>query len=504
MSNSASNSYGQILKASSIMGGAAGINLLLGMVRVKFAAVLIGTTGVGLNASFTAIQGLIGTLAGLGIQSSGVREIAAAVGTGDQAAIGRTILTLRRICWLTGLLGMTGMMLLSPLLSQFTFGHRDYTLDIAALGVIILFSNLSGGQMALIQGTRRIGDMARANIVGAAAGTVVAIGFYAALGLRGIVPTLVAVSAIQLALSFHFARRVPMPKVALTWRQTFAEASGMVKLGLVLMWNGLMGSAVAYLTITFITQHEGTQAVGHYSAAFALSGMFVNFVLNAMGADYYPRLTGVASDRIAMNRLVNEQTEIGLLLALPGLLATMAIAPWILQIFYTHEFLGAVELLQWFILGCLGRVISWPLGYVMLALGKGQWYLLTETSSNFMHVALIALGLNLYGIEGVAIAFVVLYVGYILAVYLVSRHLIGFRWSAACTRLGLLSLPALGTIFTASRLLPLWLATLLGLSLTLVVSIICLRGLAARIGSEHRIVRAITKLPGGKFLVLVH
>lgn len=498
------SSYAQILKASSIMGGAAGINLLLGMLRVKFAAVFIGTTGVGLISSFGALQGLVGTLAGLGIQSSAVREIAAAVGKGEEQAIGRAVLALRRVCWLTGLVGMAAMMLLAPLLSQLTFGDRNYTLDIAALGLIILFGNLSGGQMALIQGMRRIGDMARANIYGAAAGTAAAIGFYAALGLRGIIPTLLAVSAIQLALSFHFARRVPVPKVSLTWRQTFAEASGMVRLGLVMMWNGLMGSAVAYLTVTLITQHEGTQAVGLYSAAFALSGMFVNFVLGAMGADYYPRLTGVASDKPAMVRMVNEQTEIGLLLALPGLLATLALAPWILQIFYTREFLGAVELLQWFILGCLGRVIAWPLGFVMLALGKGRWFLLTETSFNLVHVALIALGLQLYGIEGVAIAFVVMYVGYIAAVLLVSRHLIGFKWSAECTRLGLLSLPVLGVIFTASRLLPLWPATLLGLSLTLIASVLCLRGLVARVGSEHRIVRAITRLPGGKLLLMAH
>lgn len=486
------------------MGGAAGINLLLSMLRVKFAAVLIGTTGVGLISSFSALQGLVGTLAGLGIQSSAVREIAAAVGKGDEQAIGRAVLALRRICWLTGLVGMAAMLLLAPLLSQLTFGHRDYTLDIAALGIIILFGNLSGGQMALIQGMRRIGDMARANIVGAAAGTVAAIGFYVALGLRGIIPTLVALSAIQLALSFHFAHRVPVPKVSLTWLQTFGEAGVMVRLGLVMMWNGLMGSAVAYLTVMLITQYDGIQAVGLYSAAFALSGMFVTFVLGAMGADYYPRLTGVASDKPAMVRMVNEQTEIGLLLALPGLLATMALAPWILQIFYTREFLGAVELLQWFILGCLGRVISWPLGFVMLALGKGRWFLLTETSFNLLHIALVALGLKMYGIEGVAVAFVAMYVGYITAVYLVSRRLIGFHWSAECTRLGLLSLPLLGAIFITYRLLPLWPATLFGLSLTLIASVLCLRGLVARVGSEHRIVRAITRLPGGKLLLIAH
>lgn len=501
---SAKSSYGQILKASSIMGGAAGVNLLLGMVRVKFAAMLIGATGVGLMSSFGALQGFIGILAGLGLQSSAVRDIASAVGQGDQERIGRAVLTLRRLCWFTGLIGMAAMMLLSPLLSEITFGNRDYTVDIAALGVIILLGNLSGGQMALIHGMRRIGDMARANIFGAVAGTVAAISFYTALGMRGIIPTLIAVSAIQLALSWYFARQVPVPNVTLTWRQTFTEANGMVRLGLVLTCTGLLGSGVHYLTVTLITQHEGTHAVGLYSAASALSGMFVSFVLGAMNADYYPRLTSVASDKPAMIRMINEQTEIGLLLVLPGLLATMAMAPWILQIFYTHEFIGAVELLQWFILGCLGRVISWPLGFVMVALNKGRWFLITETSFNLVHIGLIAIGLQLYGVEGVAIAFVVMYVGYIAAVLLVSRHLIGFKWSPGCIRIGLLSLPVLGVIFITSRFAPLWPATWIGLSLTLIASVLCLRGLIIRVGTDHRIVRAISRLPGGKLLLFAH
>ncbi len=498
---SAEKSYGQILKASSIMGGAAGVNLLLGMVRVKFAAVLIGTTGVGLMASFTAVQGLIGTLFGLGIQSSAVRDIAAAVGQGDEPAIGRAVLTLRRVCWLTGLIGLAAMVLLSPLLSQLSFGHREHSLDIAALGLVVLFANLSGGQMALIQGMRRIGDMARANIIGAVLGTVAAVAFYATLGLRGIVPTLVAVSAIQLALSWYFARQLPVPQVKLTIKQTLAEAGGMVRLGLVLMFTRLMVSAVAYITVTLITQYQRVQAVGLYSAAFALSGMFVGFVLGAMGADYYPRLTALATDKAAMNRMVNEQTEIGLLLALPGLLATLALAPWILQIFYTGEFLGAVELLQWFILGCMGQVISWPLGFVMLALGKGRWFLFTETSFNILHFAMIFLGLQLFGTEGVAIAFFVMYLGYILALVLVCRHLTGFAWSAGVHKLALFALPMLGATFVACRTLPLWPAGAVGLALTLVVSVFCLRGLAHRVGPAHRIVRAVARLPGAKRLL---
>jgi enterobacterial common antigen flippase len=494
------SSYAQILKASSIMSGAAGINLLLGMVRTKFAAVLIGTTGIGLLTSLAAIQGLIGIIAGLGIQSSAVREVAVAVGKNDDEAIGRAVLTLRRLSWFTGMIGMVAMMVLSPFLSQLTFASGEYTMDIAALGVIILLANISGGQMALIQGMRRIGDMARANIIGALLATVSAVSFYSWLGLRGIVPSLIVIAGMQLVISWYFARRVPVPSVELGWRETFTEASGMVRLGVVFMWTGLMSSIVGYITITLITQQVSLQAVGIYGAAFALSGMFVNFVLQAMGADYYPRLTSLAHDKIAMNRLVNEQTEIGLLLAVPGLLVTMVLAPWVIKLFYTSEFLPAVELMQWFILGAYGRVVSWPLGFVMLALGKSRWYFATETSAHVVHLFLITIGLTTIGLEGVAIAFPILYIGYTIIVYTVGRHLTGFSWSQETNKVVWPTLATLSITFIILLSFPLLIGTIIGAFITIISGILCLCSLVRRIGTEHRFVRAVCKIPGVKLI----
>ena len=59
-------SYSRIMKSSSLIGGAQGINILIGMVRVKFVAVLIGPLGVGLAGTYQALIGFIGTFAGLG------------------------------------------------------------------------------------------------------------------------------------------------------------------------------------------------------------------------------------------------------------------------------------------------------------------------------------------------------------------------------------------------------------------------------------------------------
>jgi antigen flippase len=489
-------SYSQILNSSSIMGGVAGVTMILGMVRMKFAAMLIGTIGVGLNANFLAIQNFIGTIAGLGIEQSAVRDVAKAMGQNNWQTIGYTILTLRRMCWLSGLLGAGTIALLSPLLSQWTFDSKEYVLDIAALGLVILFVNLKGGQIAMIQGMRRISDIARIQIIGAIAGTIITIILYLWLGLRGIVPALVLTAAVSLIVSWLFARRVAVPNVVMTWKESFHNAGGMVRLGIAMMWSGLLGSAVIYATNMLITQQINIQAVGIYSAAFALSGMFVNFVLNAMGTDYLPRLSGVTHDKETIKRLVNEQTEIGLLIALPGLLATISLAPWVIKIFYTSEFLPAADLLQWFILGCLGRVIGFPMGYMFVALGKSAWFFFTQTLFNILHIALIWIGLFTFGLVGTSIAFACTYVIGVSVNLVIARHLNGFHWYVETKRLVIMCLSFVIFAFVAVRSMSIWPATIFGIAVTMVATIFCLKELVKRLGTEHRVVRAAFKVPG--------
>ena len=49
-------------------------SLALGMARTKFVAILLGPTGVGLIGLFNSIIGVLGTLTGLGIGSSAIRQ----------------------------------------------------------------------------------------------------------------------------------------------------------------------------------------------------------------------------------------------------------------------------------------------------------------------------------------------------------------------------------------------------------------------------------------------
>jgi PST family polysaccharide transporter len=487
-------SYSRIIKSSSMIGGAQGINMLIGMVRVKFVAILIGPIGVGLVATYQSMVQLIGTLAGLGLHTSAVRDIAQAVGKGDQEHIGRTVLSLRRMCWLTGTLGTVTVLLLSPTLSHFTFDSPDYATDISLVGLTILFTNLKGGQMALIQGMRRISDLAKLNVIGTVSGTIISVSLYFLLGMDGIVPAIVMLSLTELCASWWFARKVIVPKVSMSWADSIKAAGGMVKMGLAVMWSGLLFAIVAYLTRILIVQEIDLVSVGIFSAAFALSGMVVNFVLSAMGADYYPSLTAINNDHKKMKELVNQQTEIGLLLALPGLLATLAFAPWAIKLFYTAEFYQSAELLRWFAIGCMGRVISWPLGFIILAKGLSRLFVVTETVINLIHLALIIILLKLFGIEGVAIAFPILYLIYTLMMLGVSKYLIGFSWSKDVWRMLGTFTPIIILVFCLEIFFSTMVSTIIGILFTGIVSIVCLRGVVLRLGRDHRLYKFISKV----------
>jgi PST family polysaccharide transporter len=423
------NSYLQIIKSSAITGGTQLATMAIGLVRTKVAAVLLGPSGIGLIAIYQSLLQIMTSIAGLGIQTSGVREVAKDYGQDDWKSIGETIRVLRRISWITGLLGVGLAIILSPWLSNISFGDSDASPQIAALGLAILFNNLAASQSAVIRGTRRIIDLAKINILGALLGLVLSLPIYYWFGKSGIIPTMIATSAITLAVSTYYASKIRVPNTEISWQETLQASRHLITFGVAMVVNGLLLAAVTYVTRLLISSEFGLEGVGQYSAAFGLSGLFVQLVLQAMSADFYPRLTAVSESPALMNRLLNEQIEIGLLLAFPGILTTLLLAPYALTLFYTGEFTTATDLLRWFALGCLGRIVSWPFGFSILAKGQTKLFAATETLANITHLILIFGGLKYFGLTGTAIAFAALNLLYAIGMYQLNRKTIGFSFS---------------------------------------------------------------------------
>jgi enterobacterial common antigen flippase len=471
------NTYGQILKSSAIIGGSSVITIAIGIVRTKFMAVLLGPAGFGLMGLYGSIADLALSIAGMGVNSSGVRQIAEAVGTGDQGRIARTVAVLRRTSVILGILGAVLLIMFSGQVSTMTFGSDKHAAAVSLLSLVVFFTLVSNGQGALLQGLRRIADLARMRVLGALTGLMLSIPLVYFLREDGVVPSLVAGAAMMIIISWWYARKIHMPPLAMRVSQTMQEAGSLLKLGLAFMASGCLMMGAAYAVRTMVLRLVGYEAAGFFQAAWTLGGLYVGFILQAMGADFYPRLTAVAKDNVACNRMVNEQAQISLLLAGPGVITTLTFASVVIALFYSHRFEVSVGILRWICLGMSLRVITWPIGFIILAKGKANIFFWTELAWTVVNVGLTWLCLNRFGLNGAGIAFFGSYIFHGFLVYLVVRRLSRFRWSIENIKVGLLFISMIALVFGIFYLLRDPFAIVAGILTIILSSIFSIRGL---------------------------
>lgn len=496
----AAKAYGDVFRASSIMGLAQVVQYGVGLVRTKAVALLLGPAGVGVVGMYVSITSVVSTAAGLGLRSSGVRDMAEALGANDSAAMHEIRVALRRSAWVTGALGALLLALLAGWLSQVSFGSQDHASALGVLGLLVLFSNTEASEAAILQGSRRVPDLARRTILQAIASTALTIAGYLAWGERAIVPVLIVSGVLAYVITAGLGRqREATPHIS--WENSLRRARQMSALGLAFTWTSLLQLAAAWGIRALIVQSAGLTASGMYQAAWSLSGMFASLVLTAMGADFLPRLAARAHDHGAMIAAVNQQSEIGILLAMPGIVATLALAPWVIRLAYSDEFAAAADLMPGLVLGVFGRVVSWPLGYVLVAKNAARGYALLETAFTVLHVALAWALLRVAGLPGTAWAFTLLYVAYTIAVFVAARQTIGFRWSPGARRLLVASAALAGAGLATTHLLPPPVAVSVNLSLTAITGVICMRGLVQRLGPAHRLTRLAARLPFSHWLL---
>ena len=472
------HSYWQILKSSALIGGSTAVNVVVGVVRTKVMAMLLGPSGVGLLGIYNSISDLSFTIMGMGVNSSGVRQIAEAAASNDPDRIAMTATVLRRACWVLGLIGSALLVIFAKQVSRFTFDSDRYGTGVALLSIAILFRLVSAGQGALIQGMRRIADLASMGVLGAMLGIAISVPVVYFFRENGIVPSLIGVAAMTILSSWWYSRKIQVPRRVIAAAEVRREAFALLKLGFAFMASGLMTMGAAYLIRITILRKLGVDAAGLYQSAWMLAGLYVGFILQAMAADFYPRLSAQANNHPVCNRIVNEQAHVGLLLAGPGATATLTFAPAVIAIFYTAKFYAAVEVLRWICLGTALQVVTWPMGFIIVAKGKQNLFFWTELAWTVFYVALAWWCVRTFGLNGAGMAFFGSYVFHILMIYPIVRKLSGFRWSAENKQAGWLFLSLIGLVFAAFHALPLLWAMCLGSAALLLSAGYSLRTLA--------------------------
>ena len=496
------SSHRQILRSSAIIGGASVINILISLLRMKAAAVLLGPAGVGLVG---ILQNLIATasgVAGLGFGNVGTRQIAEANGRGHQNEIDAAR---RALFWGTLMLALLGGAVFWSL-REFVATRilADGTLADAvgwlALGVMLTVA--ASSQNALLNGMRRIGDIARVRVLSSLAGTIIGITALYYMGKDGLLVFVLVSPLASFVTSHLYVAKLPKIQSSNTpVKVLVGQWQTLARLGFAFMVAGLVATVGQLVVRSMVQTQLGAEDLGYFQAAWSISMTYIGFVLGAMGTDYYPRLTAVIHDHNQANRLVNEQTEVVILLAGPVLLGILALVPWILTLLYSNEFTPAATVLRWQILGDVLKVVSWPLGFIILASGNGRLFMFTESSAMAVFVLVVWLALPFMGVEATGVGFFAMYLLYLPLVFWLGAKRTSLRWSNSVMR-DFLILITLACLTALAGHWKEWLGAVIGLCSAIAFGLMALTRLAqmaelgGAIGKLAAVSRRILKSTG--------
>jgi antigen flippase len=418
--------FARILRSSALMGGAQIIVLAAAFIRTKVIALSLGASGIGLIGLFNAFSGNISSLAGWGLGTTGVRLIA----SGDEAVKPSKIAAVRRMGWLLSMLGLClGLLTFWPT-TCLTFASSEYATEMAIVTLAVPCVIASSAWSAIVQASGKIASLAKVQISGALAGLL--------LGL----PAIFFGGTIGVAISIFLASFIP---AIVLWRAAHSGSSRafigqveradlrhLVQLGGALMIVGWLGQLSAYAVRLAILRHSGLEAAGYYQAAYAISGSLPGFVFAAMGADFFPRVAAV-KDEAAAQDITEKQIQAALLLGMPMVVGLVTLGRWTLRLLYADSFDAALPLLPWMAWGVLFRLMTWPMGFWLLARGSGRMVIAIETVGALIASALPFLLIKRLGLVAAGEAFALSCLVYGLILLVVFRRRTGC-WFGLRTR----------------------------------------------------------------------
>ena len=451
------SSYRGIFKATSLFGGVQVYQILIEVIKSKFIALLLGPLGVGIQGLYTSATNLIQQLTSFGLSSSAVRNVAEANGSGDRTRIARVVFALRRLVWITGILGMVAVIVFSPVLSKSSFGDSDHIIPFIIISVTLLLAQLSAGQKVILQGTRHLKLLAKSTAIGVTIGLVISVPLYYWLGIKGIVPNIVIGSITTLVLTWYFSRKVKVDKVSMTNKEVFAVGRSMLVMGVAMSMSHLLASASSYALRACIRLWGGVEAVGLFTAGYMLMTQYTGLVFSAMGTDFYPRLASVNQDNAKCRQMMNQQGEIGMLILAPLLVVCVVFIPFVVRILYSDAFLPINTYIVWCSSGMLFKMASWAVSYVFIAKGESKLYMINEMSAASYTLLLNLAGYKLAGLQGLGISFAISYFFYMIQVYIIAKKKYGFYFEPSFIRIFLVQLTVMAGCVACVMLLPsLW------------------------------------------------
>ncbi|MCB4205440.1 O-antigen translocase [Deferribacterales bacterium Es71-Z0220] len=408
-----------LIKTSILSAISTAIKVIAGFVSVKVVAVYIGPSGLALMGQMQNFIAMMSSIASAGV-NSGVVKYTAEHYEDDET---------KRKIWSSAL--KISLVLIMPMAIAIIFladfislkllNTTEYSSIFIIFAVTIIFFVFNGLLTSILNGQKEIKKLTILNITSSFFGLAVTILLVSRYKLYGALIAGIISQSIVFFVTLAFVLKSNWFKLSMFFGSMDKEyRNKLLKYSLMSLVSATMIPLSHMYVRDYIGTHIGWDEAGYWQAIWRISETYLMLITTTLSIYYLPKLSSIKDKRELKRELLY-----GYKIVMP-IVTVMALGiylfrDFIIQILFTKEFLSMADLFLYQLIGDVIKIAAWLLGYIMVAKAMTKLFIVSEIFFVWSFVGFVVLFVNMYGLVGVTMAFMINYFIYLIFLYFSLR-----------------------------------------------------------------------------------
>ena len=192
--------------------------------------------------------------------------------------------------------------LLRDTLATHIVGEKAHSGSVGWLALAVALSVVSASQAAIVQGMRKIVDLAKLSVFSTVLSALVGVVIILKFGYEGLVAFITVAPTASVFFGIYFVKRsAGVSKFRFQFSEVVSKLGVMTKLGIALFVYALLEQFSFLLIRAHIGNALGVVELGYFQAGWTVAVMYLGVITGAMSSDFMPRIAERKGDNDSIN-----------------------------------------------------------------------------------------------------------------------------------------------------------------------------------------------------------
>lgn len=335
------------------------LEFFAGLIRIKLAATLLGTKGLGVLEQLTFFSQQMATFSLMSLSEGWVKQIAEREDDTDiQNLLCTTIKSYLLLITVIFTVILFLLLVMASSFSLYVFGESQYLYVYYAAILCLPILIINSIPFSILKAFKSVQEIAKARVIITAINVCMLVPMMLIWRLDGAVGYVIVSYIITFSVNFHFARVSYLSKYNISLSKIFMAKISQRYLKELLFFSvygvsvGLFSIISELIVRSVVVDALGIEAIGLYSPVIMWASMLTGIVLPSFTTYLYPRFCELETSSEVVS-LINDGLRLGTFVLIPFIFFAIPFKYLFISIFYSSEFMESARYLPGHFLGLI-------------------------------------------------------------------------------------------------------------------------------------------------------